>query len=507
LYKIYIMKLPFVFLLLITPYILDAQNDGLLFQGFGLNGIHEILIGDEQLILRDAGETSDGKIIYLGSAADPDDNKVRSFSARLLANGMTDPDFTLKFLKIQNEETVGKSLAIQKDGKSVVCGWFNNGTNFDIFLMRQDLFGEIDLSFASGNLLQVFDFGSNDYGMVVGLDKDDNIFLCGRTNSPGTGNDIVLIKFDKNGNIISSFGNQGIVKMDFGANEIPYDMKIGEDGAIYLAVDSDKNGITKMAAVKCLNNGNPDSSFGTGGMSAHLVGKGFASTIDLDVDKNGNVILIGNDTPTGNNSSALAVVSLLSDGSLNTAFNNTGTLLQSVFSNVTYGTGITFTPDQNILTLGFGLHDISNNIVVQKMNTSGVADPDFADAGRAISDWGSNSEASVNLLLLKDGNILATGHSSIDKKLFFAKYRNTVVSSTNNTSTKELTVYPNPSSGKVNIMAEEKIQQLSVFDNTGKLIKTQSDLPAETFLELSKGQYIIVCRLTDQVKLKFLVIE
>jgi len=507
LYKIYIMKLPFVFLLLCTPYLLSAQNDGLLLSGFGQNGIQEILIGDEQVVLRDAKETSDGKIIYLGSAIDPETNFLRTFSARILENGETDTDFRLKFFKIQNQETVGKSLAIQKDGKSVICGWYNNGSNYDIFLLRQDIYGELDFFFASGSIVQIFDFGGNDFGMSVTLDKDDNILLCGRAFRPGTGNDIVLIKFDKNGNIIPSFGNQGKITLDFGASEIPYDIKIDESGAIYMAVDSDNNGVTKMAAVKCLANGNPDPLFGNGGISAHLVGQGQASTINLDVDKNGNVVLVGNETAINKNVSSLTVVGLFQDGSLNTAFNNIDTVFRFTFDNGTYGTGITFTPDQNILILGYGLSNIGSDFALLKMKTNGAFNPDFGFFGTAINNLGANSEASARLLLLQDGNVLATGYSSIDKKLFFAKYSNTILSSVTNTLDQGLTVYPNPSSGKVHIVANEKIKQLTVFDKIGKLIHTQSNVSEEISLDLPKGQYILLCTLKDQVVQKLLFIE
>ncbi len=506
-YKIYFMKLPFVFLLLCTPYLLSAQNDGLLLNGFGQNGIQEILIGDEQVVLRDAKETSDGKIIYLGSAIDPETNFLRTFSARILENGETDTDFRLKFFKIQNQETVGKSLAIQKDGKSVICGWYNNGSNYDIILYRQDMYGELDILFASGSLVQIFDFGGNDFGMSVTLDKDDNILLCGRAFRSGTGNDIVLIKFDKNGNIIPSFGNQGKITLDFGASEIPYDIKIDESGAIYMAVDSDNNGVTKMAAVKCLANGNPDPTFGNGGISAHLVGQGLASTINLDVDKNGNVVLVGNETATNKNVSSLTVVGLFQDGSLNTAFNNIDTVFRFVFDNGTYGTGITFTPDQNILILGYGLSNIGSDFALLKMKTNGAFNPDFGLSGTAINNLGSNSEASARLLLLQDGNVLATGYSSIDKKLFFAKYSNTILSSVTNTLDQGLTVYPNPSSGKVQIVANEKIKQVTVFDKIGKLIHTQSNALEEISLDLPKGQYILLCTLNDHVVQKLLFIE
>jgi uncharacterized delta-60 repeat protein len=47
----------------------------------------------------------------------------------------------------------GRSVAIQTDGKLVVAGYSNNGTNSDFALVRYTTNGALDLTFGTGGIV------------------------------------------------------------------------------------------------------------------------------------------------------------------------------------------------------------------------------------------------------------------------------------------------------------------------------------------------------------------
>ena len=78
-------------------------------------------------------------------------------------------------------------------------------------------------------------------------------------NYNGTDNDIVIIRYNNDGTLDSSFGATGIVTTDLGGNDIAYNLSIDANGDILVTGSSDNN----FMLVRYLSSGTIDTGFGT----------------------------------------------------------------------------------------------------------------------------------------------------------------------------------------------------------------------------------------------------
>ena len=75
------------------------------------------------------------------------------------------------------------SVVVQPDGKILVAGDSDNGSNIDFALVRYNADGSLDTSF-DGNGRLITDFGSgDDRGYSVALQPDGKIVVAGRTGN------------------------------------------------------------------------------------------------------------------------------------------------------------------------------------------------------------------------------------------------------------------------------------------------------------------------------------
>jgi len=155
---------------------------------------------------RNIAAEPDGRIVIIGDAL-PATNPVYSFYLeRLCPNGQTDngqncggPGFGNSGVVLQNfgsaafDQTMAQTLAIQKDGKIIVAGFFDNSSsNFSEFtLTRYNTDGSLDLSFGDVRLsLKGTRTGTTlikstditDTLLTMAIQSDGKILLAGRAN-------------------------------------------------------------------------------------------------------------------------------------------------------------------------------------------------------------------------------------------------------------------------------------------------------------------------------------
>ena len=108
------------------------------------------------------------------------------------------------------------SVAIQSDGKIVAAGNSNNGNDYDFALVRYDANGSLDTSFGTGGKVTT-DFGSaNDFARSVAIQSDGKIVVAGYSNN-GSNDDFALVRYNTDGSLDASFDSDGKVTTDFGS--------------------------------------------------------------------------------------------------------------------------------------------------------------------------------------------------------------------------------------------------------------------------------------------------
>ncbi|MUG95780.1 hypothetical protein F7734_26855 [Scytonema sp. UIC 10036] len=163
---------------------------------YNLNGTLDTSFGVSGKIITDFGNFSsgysialqpDGKIVMAGSNND-------FVLARYNTNGTLDTSFGSNgkvITPVGSGVDAGFNLAIQANGKIVVTGFAENGTNRDLALVAYNPNGTLDTSFGSnGKVITPVGSGS-DGGKGIALQSDNKIVVVG-----GGGGDFVVTRYE-----------------------------------------------------------------------------------------------------------------------------------------------------------------------------------------------------------------------------------------------------------------------------------------------------------------------
>jgi uncharacterized delta-60 repeat protein len=135
---------------------------------------------------------------------------------------------------IGSDDDLGKSLAIQPDGKILLGGYCSNGRNYDFCIARFNSDGTLDTSFGSSGKV-ILPIGSYyDYGHSLAIQPDGKILLGGRCSIRGY-YDFCIARFNSNGTLDTTFGSSGKIIQPIGSStDEGYSLAIQSDGKILL---------------------------------------------------------------------------------------------------------------------------------------------------------------------------------------------------------------------------------------------------------------------------------
>jgi uncharacterized delta-60 repeat protein len=269
---------------------------------------------------------ADGKIVVVGQAND------KFALARYHRNGTLDSTFngdgkaTTTFLPL---DTAGAaSVAVQSDGKIVVAGsaWCEERTltcpaeeqSGDIAVARYDEDGTLDASFGEDGRVTT-DNGGSDGGSAVALQADGKIVVAGRVGQgfEGADGDFGLVRYQADGTLDSTFGDGGNVTTEFGASwesEGAYALAIQADGKI---VAAGRGGRT-FALARYNADGTPDATFSSDGkVTTNFTGR-------LDIAFGVAIQATGKIVAAGVTTGRFALARYKPDGTLDATFSGDG---------------------------------------------------------------------------------------------------------------------------------------------------------------------------------------
>ena len=87
----------------------------------------------------------------------------------------------------------GRDIALQPDGKIVVTGYQNNGTDADLFVIRYNDDGTLDTGFGTNGAFAYDGGNGDDGGLAIAVQSDGKIIAAGY-RSNGTDIDLIGIK-------------------------------------------------------------------------------------------------------------------------------------------------------------------------------------------------------------------------------------------------------------------------------------------------------------------------
>lgn len=330
--------------------LLRYNQNGILDTTFGIGGflgnsINNIFPPNRAYTPGGIAIQSDNKIIIMG--LQQSDSYGNGFwVVRLLENGAADTSFNgtgyldVFFGTIQDR---GKCIKIQPDGKIIVAGRSGNtGENFA--MARINTNGTLDTSFGINGKVQTTFFGTQSGVNSIVVQPDGKIILGGWTNNIPNGYDFALIRYNSDGSLDSTFGNNGkvITTVDSFYSDLICKIVLQSDGKL-IAGGLNRQVGGNYTLARYLPNGTLDNTFGTNGIAVTPEGSSFIMDIALQID--GKIVLAG-----GFDTDRVSYLRYLNNGQLDTTFPIHGGYAN--FGLNGYASTVLIQPDNKIVICG-----------------------------------------------------------------------------------------------------------------------------------------------------------
>jgi len=301
------------------------------------------------------------------------------------------------------------------DGKIVAAGYTYDSSNLGVFAVaRYTAAGALDPTWGSNGLVTT-SFGRRTAGFAfgAGIQGDGKVLLAGTSSSAFT-----LARYNSNGSLDTSFGNNGIGLTHFGkkSSDLASDLAIQPDGKIIAAGRSDGN----VALARYNTNGSPDTSFGP----AHtgLVTTAFASPADSGWNKTLDMALYPSISPaeagkivvveqldlstTPSASDSVVVIRYNANGTLDTTFNGIG----EVTINSANFPSVALQSNDDVVVSYNSTNSNPAALQVVRFNPNGSMDTSFSFAGIPLSGPGLVNTHIRDTTIQANGQILVAGY-------------------------------------------------------------------------------------------------
>ncbi len=374
-------------------------------------------------------------------------------------------------LDLNHPGTINK-IGVQSDGKIIAAGEGSSDLPSGFLFARYNTDGTLDSSFGKNGVAGTFD--EIDQVLALSILPDDALLAMAHPSYK-----VGLAKYKKNGEIDSSFGNNGVVITSVSQNaNSASDMVVQPDGKIVVCgyIINDPNEARQLFLVRYLPDGSLDNSFGEGGIE--IVGepngdKSFYSANAVALQPNGQIVVaayltkgavyrfnpdgtqdinfginglayfqtkdvgIKNFIPYdiavqtdgkiiggGNGGSYMSASRLNTDGSIDSSFGNNG-LQHVLFSGQTSDCrSMVLQNDGKIILAGRAL----GTMAMTRLNANGTIDSGFGENGQVILTGVESSGASNSVALQKDNKIILGGYTymgvPVTGYLLLARYNN-----------------------------------------------------------------------------------
>jgi uncharacterized delta-60 repeat protein len=270
------------------------------------------------------------------------------------------------------------SMAVQADGKIVLAGMKSgNPSNIsDFALVRYNPDGSLDNSFDGDGKLSTTAGYTEQILHSVAVQSDGKILAAGWGGDDYYTNvDAVLLRYNIDGSLDSSFDGDGIVIIDNGGHDRQYSMTTQPDGKILVYASSGGNCLLRYN-----NDGSLDTGFGVNGKAASAISP-WSTGSYVTVQADGTILL------TGQINYKLAVARYFSDGSLDSGFGVGGYVTTAVSAGSNAGATVQVQADGKIVVAG-GSHTSAadSDFALLRYNADGSLDTSFG-IPPALRDW------------------------------------------------------------------------------------------------------------------------
>jgi uncharacterized delta-60 repeat protein len=188
------------------------NTDGSLDSTFDGDGKVTTAMGSVEDIIRSVITQLDGKIVVAGYSKNATDYDFAL--ARYNTDGSLDSTFDgdgKLTTAIGSGNDQAFSMVLQSDGKILVAGYSTNATDADFALVRYNANGSLDTSFdGDGKLILAIGAAANSQKNGLVLQPDGKIVVTGVTNNGTDNDDIAVVRFNPDGSLDTTFDGKEI---------------------------------------------------------------------------------------------------------------------------------------------------------------------------------------------------------------------------------------------------------------------------------------------------------
>jgi uncharacterized delta-60 repeat protein len=274
--------------------------------------------------------------------------------------------------------------------------------------------GAVDTSFEGGKVVVPVG-GADAYAYAMAAQPDGKLLLVGTSREPG--GDFAVARFERDGRLDTSFGEDGVATTDLGSNaDVARAVAVDEQGRIVVAgtTSTDANGLD-FAVARYSSDGGLDESFGEHGTTIVSFGDDADTAYALVLQADGKIV-VGGDGNRGDGASGLdfALLRLADDGQLDESFGDGGLVTQSIATlggrdSIYALTLQTLDGEQRIIAAGG-----EGDFALARFRADGSLDASFGEQGKRRNIFGSVIGAARALALTADNRLVVAGHAAHD---------------------------------------------------------------------------------------------
>jgi uncharacterized delta-60 repeat protein len=357
-----------------------------------------------------------------------------------------------------NARDEAHTIAVQPDGKIVLAGTTNNGTDDDYAVVRLNANGTLDATgpgFGTGGKV-ITPINGDDEPSAVAIQSDGKI-VVGGTSNVGAG-DITVVRYNADGSLDATgpgFGTGGIATIDgrfnntAGSNDLGNALAIQADGKIVITGQSSPagGGNGDLITIRLTTAGvldpafNPTGAFGSIATPG-IIGYNHGPTNSdegaraVTIQSNGKILIGGDTDGQGAQSFALLLLRYNDDGSLDNSFNTDGIATIDATANGDFVYGMSLVGTRIYLTGPANVTVGNKDFFVAAVQNDAVALPLVLSSfyaqkqtSKVVLQWQTSSEEGVKQFVIERSNdgktyktigtVAATGSSSLTKNYSF----------------------------------------------------------------------------------------
>lgn len=298
------------------------NSDGSIDNGFGDNGTATIQIynsGDDyshSMMLQ-----PDGKILVVGQTRPYSGIPYQMAAIRLTPGGGIDESFADEGKFIYDHAYSGDGImdaALQSDGKIVFAAYATHQGYGTMIAMRVTEGGVLDDTFATDGIFE-YSTTSNlgyEYANALCIGANDEIHIaCQTYETASDRSDIAVLKLTPDGAFDTSFGESGSVVVHLGEDwDFGEDILLDEQGRILVSSTHYTHDYFEGLVLRFQPDGELDSSFGNEGIAS--IGGSFIRAENICLQADGNIVVGAWDRIPTSNSSYFQTARILAEGSV-----------------------------------------------------------------------------------------------------------------------------------------------------------------------------------------------